>query len=238
MNEINKIDVVALIPARSGSKGIPNKNIKHYKNIPLICHSINIAKESKYINDIIVSTDSELYKEISEKNGARCPFIRPSNISGDLSTDYEFIKHYIQWLQLNSGKNMPKLIVQLRPTYPNRDIKHLDECIRIMIENKEYTSLRTVVPFDKSPFKMYTSEQNKLVPLFEEVNKLSEPYNRCRQELPETFLHNGYIDIIRIESFIKYKSITGPNIYAYIMDKNETDDIDYIQDWIKSENNA
>ena len=104
MNEMNKIDVVALIPARSGSKGIPNKNIKHYKNITLICHSINIAKESKYINGIIVSTDSELYKEISEKNGARCPFIRPSNISGDLSTDYEFIKHYIQWLQLNSGK--------------------------------------------------------------------------------------------------------------------------------------
>lgn len=233
---MNKNYVVALIPARSGSKGIPHKNIKIYKDIPLIYHSINIAKQSKYIQDIIVTTDSEEYKEICEKNGAQCPFLRPTNISDDLSTDYEFIKHYVQWLQLNQGNNMPKLIVQLRPTYPNRDIKHLDNCIKIMLENDDYTSLRTVVPFDKSPFKMYMKENNKLVPLFEQVNELNEPYNRCRQELPDTYLHNGYIDIIRTESFIKYDSITGPNIYAYIMDKNETDDIDYIQDWIKSEN--
>ena len=233
---MNENYIVALIPARSGSKGISHKNIKHYKGIPLIYHSINIAKKSKYIQDIIVSTDSEEYKIISEKNGAYCPFLRPSNISDNLSTDYEFIKHYVQWLQLNQGGNMPKLIIQLRPTYPNRDIQHLNECIRIMIENEQYTSLRTVVPFDKSPFKMYMKENNKLIPLFEEINELKEPYNRCRQELPETYLHNGYIDIIRTESFIKYDSITGPNIYAYIMNKDETDDIDYIQDWIKSEN--
>jgi len=229
--------IISLIPARSGSKGIKDKNIKEYKGEPLLCHSINISKESKYIKETIVTTDSEIYKEISEKNGAICPFLRPSEISQDLSTDYEFIKHYLEWMKSNNSI-VPELIVQLRPTYPNRKIEILDDCIEIMMNNKDYTSLRTVVPTDKSPFKMYTTDinTNKLIPLFEKINDINEPYNLARQQLPKTYLHNGYIDIIRTSSFYQYDSITGPIIYPYIMDKSETDDIDYIEEWIKSEN--
>ena len=232
----NNLKIVALIPARSGSKGIIHKNIKEYNNVPLIFHSINIAKQSKYITDVIVTTDSEEYKKLCEKNGAKCPFLRPKDISGDLSTDYEFIKHYVNWMKINDIKNMPDLIVQLRPTYPNRKINDLNDTIEIMIKNIKYTSLRTVIPFEKSPFKMYTINNNKLNPLFEEMNELKEPYNRCRQELPDAYLHNGCIDIIRTNSFIKYDSITGPNIYAYIMNKDEVNDIDTIEDWEKSIN--
>tara|TARA_B100001123_G_scaffold447284_1_gene604335 strand:- start:1056 stop:1781 length:726 start_codon:yes stop_codon:yes gene_type:complete len=231
----NNLKIVALIPARSGSKGILHKNIKEYSNIPLICHSIKIAKESNYIDDIIVTTDSEEYKEICEQNGAKCPFLRPKSISGDLSTDYEFIKHYIQWMQLHDNKNVPNLIVQLRPTYPNRKISDLNECIQIMIKNEEYTSLRTIIPYEKSPYKMYTISDNILNPLFEEINGLQEPYNRCRQDLPNAYLHNGCIDIIRVSSFQKYNSITGPKIYPYIMNKDEINDIDSLEDWVKSE---
>ena len=230
----NTLKIVALIPARSGSKGIIHKNIKEYNNVPLICHSINIAKRSKYITDVIVTTDSEEYREICQENGAKCPFLRPKDISGDLSTDYEFIKHYVNWMKINDSKNMPDLILQLRPTYPNRKINDLNETIEIMIKNIEYTSLRTVIPFEKSPFKMYTIKNNKLEPLFEEINELKEPYNRCRQELPDAYLHNGCIDIIRTDSFIKYDSITGPNIHSYVMDKDENNDIDTIEDWEKS----
>ena len=229
------LKIIALIPARSGSKGIPHKNIKNYQKYPLIYHSIKIAKESKYITDIVVSTDSEEYQNIAVKYEAKCPFLRPSNISNDLSTDYEFIKHYIQWTQLNDSNNIPDLIVQLRPTYPNRNIEELNKCIEIMINNIDYTSLRTVVKFEKSPFKMYIIENNTLLPLFEKINNLEEPYNRCRQELPDTYLHNGSIDIIRTKSFLKSNSITGDKIYPYIMNENEINDIDNIQDWAKSE---
>ena len=231
----NQLKIVALIPARCGSKGIPHKNIKGYHNFPLIVHSINIAKNSSYITDIVVSTDSNEYKKIAEDNGANCPFLRPSEISSDLSTDYEFIKHYVEWMQKNDNENIPDLIVQLRPTYPNRTIFDLNKCIQIMIENEEYSSLRTVIPYEKSPYKMYVTENNVLKPLFEEVNGLNEPYNRCRQDLPTTYLHNGCIDVIRTSSFIKYDSITGPKIYAYIMDKKEVNDIDSLEDWGKSE---
>lgn len=227
--------ISALIPARSGSKGLPDKNIKEYHNSPLLCHSIRIAKQSKYITDIIVSTDSERYKEIAEKNGAKCPFLRPKSISGDLSTDYEFVKHYIQWIQLNDSKNMPHLVIQLRPTYPNRKLEDLNNMIEIMIKQTNYTSLRTVIPNTKSPFKMYLNENNVLKPLFEDINGLKEPYNLCRQDLPVTYLHNGCVDIIRVSSFIKENSITGSVIYPYIMNEDETDDIDTIKDWNISE---
>lgn len=226
--------IIALIPARSGSKGIPHKNIKLYKNKPLLVHSIDIAKESKYISDIYVSTDSQEYKNIAQKYGAIVPFIRPEYISQDFSTDDEFIKHFLIWAKDNS--NIPDLIVQLRPTYPNRNCNELDDMIEKMINNYEYTSLRTIIPYPKSPYKMYIKNNNKLIPLFEEVDGLKEPYNKCRQQLPDTYLHNGCVDIIRVSSYFEQNSITGNNIYAYLMNPNEDNDIDTIEDWIKSEN--
>jgi CMP-N,N'-diacetyllegionaminic acid synthase len=231
----DNLKLVALIPARSGSKGIPHKNIKEYCKLPLMCHSIKIAQESSFITDIIVTTDSEEYKNIAMEHGARCPFIRPDDISEDLSTDYDFIKHYIQWVQLREHEDLPDFIVQLRPTYPNRSIVDLNKCIQIMLENEDYSSLRTVIPNTKTPYKMYSTEGNVLKPLFEEANGLKEPYNCCRQDLPNTYLHNGCIDVIRVSSFIKYNSITGPKIYAYIMDKEEVNDIDSVEDWNESE---
>ena len=226
--------IIALIPARSGSKGIPHKNIKLYKKEPLIVHSINVAKKSKYITDIFVTTDSEEYGNLAEKHGATVPFLRPGFISEDLSTDDEFIKHYLIWAKDNN--DIPDLIIQLRPTYPNRNSTQLDDMIKIMIENDEYTSLRTIIPYSKSPYKMYVINQNSLIPLFNSANGLNEPYNRCRQQLPPTYLHNGCVDIIRVKSYYDQNSITGDNIYAYLMNETEDNDIDTISDWNKSEN--
>ena len=93
------------------------------------------------------------------------------------------------------------------------------------------------MPFEKSPFKMYTVKDNQLTPLFNEVNKIKEPYNQCRQILPQTYLHNGYIDIIKA-SIIKDGVLSGEKIYAYLMDKNDTIDIDTLEDWEKAEKNS
>ena len=228
------MNIIAIIPARSGSKGIIDKNIKIYKKYPLIYHSINIAKKCKYINEIIVSTDSEEYKQIAEKYGAIVPYIRPKSISDDLSTDYEFVKYHLDWCKLNN-KKIPDLLVQLRPTYPNRNISHLNNSIEIMIKNyNDYDSLRSVIKFEKSPFKMYLINENTLEPLFNEINNIREPYNKCRQILPQTYLHNGYIDIIKSSTIINKKTITGDKIYPYLMDTKEDCDIDTNDDWEKS----
>ncbi|RZD39237.1 MAG: acylneuraminate cytidylyltransferase [Methanobacteriota archaeon] len=227
--------ILCLIPARSGSKGIPDKNIKEFNGKPLLVWSIEQAQKSKHKMRIIVSTDSEEYAEISRQYGAETPFIRPKEISEDLSTDYEFIKHALNYLKQNETYT-PNIVLQLRPTQPCRKVSTIDECLDIFISNMDkYDSLRTVVPFEKSPFKMYTILNNNLKPLFNKVNEIDEPFNQCRQVLPQSYLHNGYIDIFKA-SIVNYGTISGNNIYPYVMDKNDTIDIDYMDDWIFAEN--
>lgn len=227
--------IVCIIPARSGSKGIKHKNIKNFKNKPLLAWSIEQAKHCNYKMRIIVSTDSKEYKNIALKNGAEVPFLRPKEISQDKSVDIELIQHAINFLEENE-KYKPDIILQLRPTQPLRKVEDINNCLKIFIENfDKYDSLRTVVEFEKSPFKMYTINEDKtnLLPLFDNINNIKEPFNQCRQFLPKTYLHNGYIDIIKT-SILKDNTISGKKIYPYIMDKNDTIDIDNSNDWEKA----
>jgi N-acylneuraminate cytidylyltransferase len=232
--------ILCLIPARSGSKGITDKNIKILNNKPLLCHSIDQAKESKYYKNkqmrIVVTTDSEKYASISKEYGAEIPILRPSEISQDLSTDFEFMKHMIDYLKLNENYN-PDIILQLRPTQPIRKINDIDKCLDIFINRyEEYDSLRTVIPYEKSPFKMYEVKDNKLIPLFKNLiineTTIIEPYNQCRQLLPQTYLHNGYIDILK-PYLLNEGKISGHRIYPYVMNKEDTIDIDTLDDWNK-----
>ena len=221
--------ILCLIPARSGSKGIKNKNIINVNGFPMLVWSIKQAKSSKYSKymKIVLSTDSEEYRKIGIEYGAEAPFLRPEEISGDLSTDQEFIEHAVNYYKEDYK---PDIILQLRPTYPTRKVKILDECLDIFLGNRnEYDSLRTVIPFEKSPYKMYRIQNNYLKPLFKEVDNIKEPYNQCRQILPQTYLHNGYIDILNTE-IVKNGTISGEKIYPYIMDKEEIHDIDTIED--------
>jgi len=233
------MNIYFIIPARGGSKCIPKKNIKLFAGKPLLEWSIIQSKGSKYFNThsrVFVSTDSEEIQKISISCGAECPFLRPFEISQDLSTDYEFMDHFINFLKENKIK-LPDLIVQMRPTYPTRKINIIDDIIEKFIENYDlYDSARTVIENEKTPYKMYNVYNNKLIPLFNKVNNIKEPYNQCRQILPKTYLHNGYLDIIKTESFIHAKSITGDSIMSYIMNKDEIDDIDTLEDWKNAEN--
>ena len=226
--------ILCIIPARSGSKEIKHKNIKLFNGIPLLVWSIRQAKKSKFNMNIIVSTDNKEYKQIAEKNGAQVPFLRPTRISQDLSTDFEFIKHCLDWLKQNN-KILPDIILQLRPTQPCRKVEDIDKCLDLFIENyNEYSSLRTIIPLNKSPYKMYKIENNILEPLFKNYKNINEPYNQCRQLLPQCYLHNGYIDICK-SSIIENNTISGNKIFPYVMDKDDTIDIDTIEDWYKAE---
>ena len=221
--------ILCIIPARSGSKGIKNKNIIDVNGFPMLVWSIKQAKASKYSKfmKIVLSTDSEEYRKIGIEYGAEVPFLRPKEISGDQSTDQEFIEHAVNYFE---NDYVPDIILQLRPTYPTRKVEIIDECLDIFLKvRNEYDSLRTVVPFEKSPYKMYRIDNYNLKPLFKEVNNIKEPYNQCRQVLPQTYLHNGYIDILNSD-IIKNGTISGENIYPFVMNKEEIHDIDTIED--------
>lgn len=229
----------SIIPARCGSKEFPDKNIKLLNGKPLIVHTIEQSLNSRYINKTIVTTDSKKYALIAKKAGASVPFIRPKEISQDLSLDFEFMQHYLHYLK-QTGLNYPDLIVQLRPTYPLRTTQLIDDCIELFIKEEnwiKYDSLRTVIPFEKSPFKMYILESNNdlLTPLFKEWKNINEPYNMPRQLLPQCYLHNGCVDIVKTSTILN-GSISGNKIMPYIMAKNETYDIDTENDFNKMKN--
>ncbi len=228
---IDNIKILCIIPARSGSKGLPHKNIMDFKGKPLLSWSIEHAQQSKYSNNIkiIVSTDSEKYAEISKQYGAEAPFIRPENISGDISTDFECIKHCVDWLKENENYE-PDIILHLRPTQPCRKIEHVNKAIEIFINQREkYDSLRSVIPVEKSPYKMYSINNEELTPLFNEVSNIKEPYNQARQLLPQCYLHNGYIDILNAD-ILKNDTISGDRIYPFVMDMDNNIDIDEKKD--------
>jgi CMP-N-acetylneuraminic acid synthetase len=227
------MNILCIIPARSGSKGLPNKNIINFKGRPLLAWSIYHAQQSKYNKQIkiIVSTDSKEYANIAKKWGAECPFLRPPEISGDLSTDFECIQHCVDWLERNE-QYFTDFILHLRPTQPLRKIEDLDKCIELFIKKRNnYDSLRTVIPFKKSPYKMYRIKNDELTPLYKEINNMKEPYNMARQILPQCYLHNGYIDILN-RNILKKGTISGDKIYAYVMNENDDIDIDYKEDLI------
>ena len=231
---MTKLNIVALIPARSGSKGILNKNIKLYKGIPLLAHSIKIALKSIYINEVYVSSDSEEYNKIAVQYGAKVTPLRSMEISNDLSPDIDTFKYFINMYK-NNGLDIPDIIIHLRPTYPNRTIELLNNTIEYFLKKyDEYDSLRTIVLIKKTPYKMYYIKNNCLIPFIKEHELFIEPYNQARQNFPDTYLHNGCIDIIKTD-IIKYNLLSGTKILPYIMDDNELDDIDDILDFTNSE---
>jgi len=222
--------IVALIPARSGSKGLPNKNIMNFKGKPLIAHSIEQALKSKLIDRVIVSTDSAAYAEIALKLGAEVPFLRPERISGDLTLDIEVFQHCNEFMLSNGYQT--DFYVHLRPTYPIRNVNDIDNCVNLLIEHNEIDSVRTVVESDVSPFKMYLmDEKHRIIPAA--VCDISEAINSPRQILPKAYTHNGCIDIVR-STIIESGSMTGKNIYGYHMEHNY--DIDSLEDFIRAEN--
>lgn len=144
--------VVAVIPARAGSKGVIDKNIKLLAGNPLIAYSIAAARSANNIDRIIVSTDSEEYASIAREYGAEIPFLRPDVISGDTSTDYDFIKHVLDWMQDNESLQ-PDYLVHLRPTTPLRNPAYIEEAVE-RIRNDEYcTALRSVHEMSETAYK-------------------------------------------------------------------------------------
>jgi len=229
------IEVLALIPARGGSKGIPRKNIRLFAGYPLIAWSIAAAKQSALVTRIIVSTDDEEIATVAREWGAETPFLRPSEFSQDKTTDLPVFEHALKWLEEVEGYR-PDVVVQLRPTSPIRPQTMVDDAVRILLEHKDADCVRGVVPAGQNPFKMwrFNGEGKPLNPLLE-VDGIAEPYNAPRQILPPVYWQTGHIDAIRVSTIVNKKSLTGDVIYPLLIDPKYTVDIDTLPDWAKYE---
>jgi len=225
------MEVLALIPARSGSKGLPDKNIKHLNEKPLIAYSIEQALKTKSVNRVIVSTDSEKYLNIAEEYGAEVPFLRPVELAKDDSTDLSVFEHTLKWLKDNEGY-VPDIIVHLRPTSPMRKVKDIEKIISILSDDLSIDSVRSIQEMDDTAYKMWFVKENGfLKPVVSSSKK--DVYNEPRQGLNKTYKQNACIDAVRAEVILNQSSMTGKKIFGYLMEK--TIDIDTIDDFNKAE---
>ena len=229
------MNVLAIIPARKGSKGIKNKNIKLLNGHPLIAYSISAALKSRKINRVICSTDSFKIAQIARKYGAETPFLRPYKFAKDYSTDLQVFLHCLNWLKKNENYS-PDLIVHLRPTSPIRYLKDINKGLNIIINNKNIESLRSVSETITTPYKMWRIKPaGNLDPILK-LKKNKEPYNTARQLLPKIFAQTGTLDIVRTKIIQKKKSMTGKNIYPLKIKMEDFVDIDSLSSFRIAEN--
>lgn len=231
----NNYEILAIIPARGGSKSIPRKNIVDFAGYPLIAYSIAAGLAAESISRVIVSTDDAEIAEISQRFGAETPFIRPDEFSQDNTPDLPVFVHALSWLENNENYS-PDIVVQLRPTSPFRRIQHIDDAVYRLIERPDADAVRTIcVPF-QNPFKMWRiGIDGFMKPIGIELGISSEPYNQPRQVLPEVYWQTGYVDAAWADTIISKQSMTGDQILPLIIDPSEWIDIDSPDDWRRSE---
>ena len=212
-----------MIPARSGSKGIPGKNIKKLHGKPLINYTIEAAKEIFENSQVIVSTDDKEIAEIAASHGANIPFLRPKELAQDDSSTRDVILHLVDYFERK--KSMPSVIVLLQVTSPLRNSKHLNEALDLFF-HKDCDMVVSVTESKKSPyFNLY--EENKEGYL----QKSKDGAFTRRQDVPPVYEYNGAIYIFKTKSIVESEMKDFEKITKYVMSKNNSVDIDDEVDW-------
>lgn len=216
------MEILGFIPARGGSQRVPDKNIKPLNGKPLIAYTIEAAKQSKRVDRVVVSTDSEKIAETAREFGAEIPFLRPKDISRGESTEMQFLQHALKWFAENEGYE-PDLIVLLYPTSPFRKPASIDEAVEKMLQHTNADSLRSVKLCSEHPCKMWKIEDDLLKPFVatDDPNVHTLSYHL----LPTTYVQNASIYITRPGTIRNKGSYIGDTVIPFVMDEAESVDI-------------
>jgi N-acylneuraminate cytidylyltransferase len=200
--------VLALIPARGGSRGIPRKNVMLIAGKPVIAYSILQAQRSQWINRVIVSTDDDEIIEVARQWGADVPFRRPAAYAEDHSPDVDVFRHALTWLQEEEGYR-PDLVVHLRPSAPVRRVELIDQAIAALAAHPEADAVRSVSLARQTPYKMWQiNSQGYLEPVLQ-LDGARDSQSLPRQQLPPVYWQNGYVDVLRARAVLEKGSMWG-----------------------------
>jgi N-acylneuraminate cytidylyltransferase len=220
-------DIIAIIPARAGSKSLVDKNIKYLSGHPLIAYSIAAAKLSKKIDRVIVSTDSQKYTEIAKQYGAEVPFIRPDKISIDTAIDRDFLIHAMNWFKENES-SVPEYWVHLRPTTPLRSIEIIDNAINEIVQDNNATSLRSGHKAPESPLKWFVKSNYYFRGLVD-----GEDYNLPKEAFEQVYIPDGFVDVVKSSFVMNNKEIHGDRIIGFespvCTEVDSVEEFEYIQ---------
>jgi CMP-N,N'-diacetyllegionaminic acid synthase len=207
--------ILALIPARGGSKSIPRKNLLPINGKPLIAYSIEQALASHHITRTIVSTDDPEIAAVAQRYGAEVPFMRPAEFAQDSSTDFQVFHHALTTLRDRDGYTC-EAVVHLRPTGPVRRVAIIDEAIEFFLRHPDADSLRSVTAPSQTPYKMWVKVAGYLEPV-SRAEGIAEAHSAPRQSLPEVFWQNGYVDVVRPRVVLEMRMMAGHRILPFVM---------------------
>ena len=218
-------DILVVIPARGGSKGLPGKNIKMLCGKPLIAYSIDVARAFADDNNICVSTDSEEIKQVVEQYGLKVPFLRPDYLATDTSTSDDVLIHAVNYYREQYGRTFKKLIL-LQPTSPLRTKEDVEEAIRLYRDD-----IDMVVSVMKShaPAVLCQDDEHGYVQLTYNKKALG------RQQLPDMYEFNGAVYVMSVDALLEKKMAGFTKIVKYVMSKEHSIDIDDIYDFLQVE---
>lgn len=222
---------IALIPARSGSKRLPGKNIKLLKGKPLIYYTIKVALETKLFSEVIVSTDSEEIADIAKIFGANVPMLRPSELATDSSTDIEWVIHAINFMVKIPHGEINSVSI-LRPTNPLRTSATIIKALKILESDSWADSIRAMEITNKHPGKMWVlNEEKKAYPYLDQTDEIIPTHNKPTQLLQTLWIQNASLEIIKFKSLMSTKSISGKNVLGFEMPRLEGFDINTEEDF-------
>jgi N-acylneuraminate cytidylyltransferase len=222
-------NIVALIPARAGSKRVPDKNIRRLAGHPLIAYSIAAALQSKIFKAVIVSTDSDRYADIAGYYGAEVPFLRPAKIAGDTSPDIEWVAYTLDRLRKN-GREFDCFSI-LRPTSPFRLPGTIQRAWDEFQQQEGVDSLRAVEKCQQHPGKMWVVRGNRMMPLLT-LGPAEQPWHSSQYpSLPEVYVQNASLEIAKTCVVLKENTIAGNVLMPFFTENYEGFDVNSDYDW-------
>lgn len=219
--------VLAIVPARGGSKGLPRKNVLPLGGHPLVAWSVAAGLQAASVHRVICSTDDPEIADVARRYGAEVPFMRPSELAADDTLDLPVFQHAIDWLERHEGWRAD-VVVQLRPTSPLRFPGQVDAAVQLLLGTPDATSVRTVIPAPANPYKMWLLPGPGEAPWMQgllEVPGCDEPWNQPRQKLPQAWWQTGTIDVVRAE-VLRAGLMSGARVLPLQVDPRQAIDID------------
>ena len=222
------MNVLAIIPARGGSKGIINKNIRVFGGKPLLAHTIDAAKKSRYVTRIVVSTESEAIADVARKYGAEVPFLRPMELAGDKAKATDAVYHLLVTMEEESGYR-PDYVVLLQPTSPLRESADIDGALTLLFKRKD----SAVVSVCRTEQLLFTKNKKEVLELVSDESFLK---SGNRQELPDTYkLDGSMVYAIKTSVFLKKRTFIPKGVIAFEIPRWRAVDIDEPQDFLVGE---
>lgn len=226
---MKRLEVLAVVQARGGSKGLPRKNLRPLKGHPLIAYSIASSLAASSVTRLILSTDDEEIAAVGRSYGAATPFLRPAELAQDDTPDLPVFQHALTWL-IEHENYRPDVVVQLRPTTPLRPKGMIDQAVASLCETPGTDCVRGVVVPKQTPYKMWRpAPDGTMGPLL--PSEFAEPYNMPRQKLPTTYWQTGHIDAISGPMILGRGTLTGSRVKPLLISPDYCIDIDTTADF-------